>query len=120
MGTQAFATFVVRARWFIIVVFTLIVAFFALQLPKSQLDTEMKNQLPPDLPTRINLGKIEELFGGTDMAMLVLTADDILQPSTLKRLEGLSTGMKEVEECERVVSAYTAKDLKGEGGDMVV
>lgn len=120
MSTEGFASFVIRARWFIIVVFTALTGFFALQLPKSQIDTEMKNQLPKDLPTRINLAKIEELFGGTDMAMMLLTADDVLKPKTLERLKGISTGLEDIEECERVVSAYTAKDLKGEEGDMIV
>ncbi len=120
MNTTGFANLVIRVRWIIIALFVAITAYFALQLPKSEMDTEMKNQLPKDLPTRLNLNKIEELFGGTDMAMIVLSAEDISRPSTLSRLEKLSDGMTEVEECQRVVSPFTAKDLKGTGGDMVV
>lgn len=120
MNTLGFANLVVRFRWAAIVISLAITLFFAFQLPKSQMDTEMKNQLPKDLPARINLSKIEELFGGTDMAMVVLSDEDVLSPDTLARLQQLSQGMSEIEECERVVSPFTAKDLKSDTGMMVV
>ncbi len=120
MLTKKFADLVIRLRWVMVVVFVAVTAFFAVQLPKSQMDTEMKNQLPPDLPTRINLDKIEELFGGTDMAMIVLSTDDVLKQKTLERLQKLTDKMQHIDELERVVSAFTAKDLRGEDFEMIV
>lgn len=120
MNTSAFADLIVRFRWVVIALFLAITGYFASALPQSEMDTEMKNQLPEDLPTRINLGKIEELFGGTDMAMIVLSHEDVLQKSALSKLRGLSDGMGQIKECERIVSPFTAKDLKGDMGEMVV
>ena len=102
------AALVIRLRWVFIVVFTALTAFFAWQIPKAEFDTEMKNQLPQDLPTRVNLAKIEELFGGTDMAMIVLSTDDILRSATLERLQKLSAKLERMEEFQRVVSLFTA------------
>lgn len=70
----------------------------------------MKNQLPNDLPTRLNLNRIEALFGGTDVA--ILSANDILKSSTLTRRQALSKGVEDVEECERVVSPFTTKAFR--------
>ena len=120
MDCSRFATLVIRLRWIIIVAFVAITGVFALQIPKSELDTEMKNQLPRDLPTRVNLAKIEELFGGTDMAMIVLSTDDVLRAATLHRIEKLSDKMEHMSELERVVSPFTAKHLRSDDGDMVV
>jgi hydrophobe/amphiphile efflux-3 (HAE3) family protein len=114
------AALVIRLRWVFIVVFTALTAFFAWQIPKAEFDTEMKNQLPQDLPTRVNLAKIEELFGGTDMAMIVLSTDDILRSATLERLQKLSAKLERMEEFQRVVSLFTAKHLRIEDGEMIV
>ncbi len=120
MNSSRLATFVIRLRWVIIALFSALTVYFALQLPKAEMDTEMKNQLPEDLPTRVNLNKIEELFGGTDMAMVVVSADDILEKSTLTQVRDISEGMGAISECERTVSLFTAKDLSGELGELVV
>ncbi len=114
------ANLVVRLRWLSIAIFTAITVFFALQLPKAELDTEMKNQLPAELSTRINLKKIEELFGGTDMIMTVLSGDDVLEPAALGQLKSITEEMQAVGEIERVISLFTAKHLRGEDGEMIV
>ena len=114
------AAFAVRFRWFHIIFFLALTALFAVQLPKAELDTEMKNQLPKDLPTRVSLDAIEKLFGGTDMAMIVMDADDVLKPDTLRRLQTLSTRMGEIDEFQRIISVFTAKDLRGGDGDLRV
>lgn len=117
---SALAKFVIRFPWPIVVFFVALTVLFAAQLPKAQIDTDMKSQLPADLPTRVNLEKIEELFGGTDMAMLVVEADDVLATETLTRIRDLTEKMQRVDEFDRVVSVFTAKDLRGEDGEMIV
>ena len=114
------AELVLRWRWPIIVFYVAATVFFALQLPKAQMDTEMKNQLPEDLRARVNLRHIEDLFGGTDLAMVVMSADDILKPSTLERIKTMSSKMQQFDELDRVVSVFTAKNLAAEDGEMIV
>ncbi|TPV96494.1 MAG: RND family transporter [Myxococcales bacterium FL481] len=111
---------VVRLRWVLIVGFLGVTGFFGLQLPNAELDTDMKSQLPPDLPTRVNLDRIESLFGGTDMVMLVVSADDVLATSTLERLSQLSKKMSRIDEFDRTVSLFTAKDIRAEDDEMLV
>ena len=120
MRQNKFAEIVVRYSWIFIIFFFAITAFFAVQLPKVTLDTEMKNQLPKDLPTRLNLDKIEKLFGGTDMAMIVVSADDILKPDTLARLKKMTKEVSRMKEFDRVISLFTAKDVRAEYGEMTV
>lgn len=120
MKHEKFSNLVTRFPWLFIVIFLGVTAFFAVQLPNTKMDTEMKNQLPRDLPTRLNLEKIEKLFGGTDMAMIVISADDILAPDTLARISKISKAMERVPELERIVSLSTAKDIRSDMGEMVV
>ena len=120
MNAANLAALVVRLRWAIIAIYSAVTLFFALQLPKIEMDVEMKNQLPSDLPTRVNLSRIEELFGGTDMAMIVLSTDDVLAPTTLQRLKALTDEMDEIDELQRIVGLFKSKDLRSEDGEMIV
>jgi hydrophobe/amphiphile efflux-3 (HAE3) family protein len=120
MNSAALARWVVRYRWAIVVLFTLVTAVFVPPLRQIQLDTEMKNQLPPDLPTRQHLAEIEKTFGGTDMAMIVLETDDVLKTSTLERLKELSARFSKIPEFDGVLTLFTAKDLRGDMGEMIV
>lgn len=62
----------VNHPWFFIVIFMLITIFFALQLPKLEIDTNLKSQIPEHMSSRQNMKKIEELFGGTEIILLIL------------------------------------------------
>ena len=60
----------------IIVFFLLITLFFAAQIPKAQIDPEVKNMLEQqDFPSRLHTAKIEELFGGTEILMIMLETE---------------------------------------------
>ena len=77
---EGLSQFIVRFRLPIILGFIATTAFFASRIPQVQVESQVKAMLPTDMPARINLDKIEELFGGTDMVMLAMSSDDILKP----------------------------------------
>jgi len=118
--TDKFAAFVVRFRWPVIVLFVAITAAVASRIPGAEIDAEMKSQLPADLPARLDLDRVEELFGGTDMVLLAYTADDVLARDTLKRLKTLSRKVERVKQVDRVLSLFTLKDIRSEDGTLVV
>ena len=120
MFQEKLANTVTRFPWLFIVLFVGIAGFFGAQLPKAEMDTEMKNQLPPELETRVNLDKIEKLFGGTDMVMIVVSSDNVLDPDTLERVSKISKGMERMKDLDRIVSLFTAKDIRSDMGEMVV
>ncbi len=110
----------IKFRWLFIVIFIGITVFFSLQLPKAQMDTDMKNQLPNELSSRTNLDEIEKLFGGTDMAMIVISADNIVNEKTLERISKITSEMERLVETERVLSLFTAKEISADVEGMVV
>ena len=57
---NVFADAVIRLRWLVILIFLAISAFFALQLPSVEIDPEVKNQLPSDMPARLSLDRVED------------------------------------------------------------
>jgi hydrophobe/amphiphile efflux-3 (HAE3) family protein len=112
--------FVVRFRWPIIVGFVLTTAAFASRIPTIEVDPQIKNQLPADMPSRVNLDAIEELFGGTDMVMAVVSADDVLATAALDRVRLLSRKIERIPKIDRVLSLFTLKDISSADGIMTV
>jgi hydrophobe/amphiphile efflux-3 (HAE3) family protein len=111
---------IVKYRWVIIPVFILVAAFFATRIPKAEIESDLKAMLPSDLPSRLNTEEIDELFGGTEMLMLIIKADDVLEPETLQRTEAISKQMKRIKGVDKVLSLFELKDIKGEEGVMIV
>lgn len=115
-----FDQIVVKLRWPLILLFTGCTAFFASRIPDAEIDSEMKSMLPDDMPARLHIERIEDLFGGSDMVMLVIEADDVLAEGPLGRLEKMSRRMEHTEGIDRVLSPFTLKDIRSEQGTLVV
>ena len=111
---------VVRVPWLFVALFLGITIAVGTRIPEAELEAEVKAMLPEDMPARVNVDKIEELFGGTDMLMVVLTADDVLAPETLRRVKKLSRAIERTKGVDRVLSLFALKDIRAESGNMVV
>jgi uncharacterized protein len=112
--------FIIKYRFLIIIGFVAISAFFASQIPKGELDTEIKHMLPPNIQSRINTEKIEEVFGGLDMIMVVLHTDDVLNSETLGRVKKISRDLNRTKGVDKVLSLFDLKSIKGGDGMLIV
>ena len=55
------ADLIIKRPWLYIVLFSVITVFFAAQFPGLEVDPELKNELPADMPSRVALDNIDEL-----------------------------------------------------------
>ena len=84
------AEFVIRYRWAVIVFILALTAFMGFQMKNASFNPDLLTYLPEDLPSRVNQKQIERMFGGTDMVMIVVQTDDVVNGKTLKRVEHFS------------------------------
>ncbi len=117
---KTLADIIVKWRWVIIPVFIFTAAFFATRIPRAAIESDLKVMLPSDLPSRLNTEEIDELFGGTEMLMLIIKTDDVLEPETLQRTEAISKQMKRIKGVDKVLSLFELKSIRGEEGAMIV
>jgi uncharacterized protein len=110
---------VVRNAWPIIAVFVALAACFAVPIGWIDVDPEIKNQLPPDMPARLNVRAIEDRFGGSELVMVVFTAPDVLDPAVLAQVQGVSDALAEVPIIDRVMSPFTLTDIRGDPSGMM-
>ncbi|MDI3548448.1 MAG: uncharacterized protein PWR10_2100 [Halanaerobiales bacterium] len=104
----------------VIIIFLMITVFFAVQIPHTEIDTAIKSQIPEDLPARININKIEDIFGGTEIVMVGVVADDVLSPGVLKRIKNLSDKMDKIKQIDQVKSPFTVQDITGENDQLII
>ena len=112
--------FVIRYRWAIILVFLGVTVFMAAQVKQARFNSDMLTYLPDDMPSRMNQQQIENLFGGTDMIMLVLETDDVINAQTLQRVKLFSRKMKKIKGIEKVMSLFDLKQVRSEDDAMLV
>jgi predicted RND superfamily exporter protein len=111
---------IVRFRWLIVVGFVAFALFFGSQIRRAEIESDMKAMLPSDMESRLNTDRIDELFGGTDMLMVILESEDVLDPETLGRTKEISKQMKRIKGVDKVLSLFELKNIKGEEGAMIV
>jgi hydrophobe/amphiphile efflux-3 (HAE3) family protein len=111
---------IVRFRWLIIFAFIAVTLLLGSQIPRAEIESDMKAMLPQDMESRVNTDKIDELFGGTDMLMVIIRAEDVLHPETLERVKNISKQMKRIKGVDKVLSLFEMKSIKGEEGAMIV
>ena len=117
---KSLADRIITFRWLIILGFLAITVGFATQLPKSEIDPDMKSQLPHGMESRVIIDRIEELFGGTEMIMILIKTDDVLKTETLSRVKRIAKEMNRIDGIDKVLSLFDLKSIKGEQGAMIV
>lgn len=110
----------IRFPKLVIITFLAITIFFAFQISNTKIDTAIKSQIPDDMPSRKRIDKIEEIFGGTEIIMINIKADDVLDAATLKRVKKISDELKNVEQVEKVNSLFTTQDVRGIHNQLIV
>jgi hypothetical protein len=111
---------IIAYRWLIIIGFILITALSASRIPSAEMNPDMLTYLPETMGSRLNKSRIESLFGGSEMIMVLLNTDDVLDPATLVRLKKMSRQMTRIKGIDKVMSLFEMKHIKGEEGDMIV
>ena len=114
------ADIIIRYRWPIIIGFIIITLIFGLQIPQAQIQPDFETYIPEDIPARVNTAAIEEIFGGTDVVIILLETDDVLNLATLKRVQLISRHVNRIKGVGQVLSLFDSKDIRGEDEMMIV
>ncbi|MDD4645528.1 MAG: MMPL family transporter [Bacteroidales bacterium] len=112
--------FIYRFRWPIVIISWLISIGFALAIPKIEIDPDVKALIPKSMPSKINTEKIEAVFGGSEMLLVIFSGEDVLSPSILERLQNISNSFSKLPQIDRSLSLFSLKSIKGIEGNMVV
>src|SRR6056297_1247482 len=104
----------------IIIIFILITIFSLYNLQALELDTAIKSQIPEDMPSRTRIEEIENIFGGTEVIMLTVEAEDVLEAELLKKLKFISDELDKLREVDKVNSPFTVNIIEGRDDELLI
>ena len=114
------ANWIIKFRWVIIIGFILLTALMATQIPNAEIEPDLKEALPKHMKSKVNTDKIEEIFGGDDMIMILFETNDVLNKETLTRVKKISKKLNRVKGVNKVMSLFDLKNIYGQDGAMIV
>jgi len=104
----------------IIIAFIVITLFSLYNLQSIEVDTAIKSQIPESMPSRTRLEEIENIFGGTEMIMLTVEAEDVLEAELLKKLRFISNELGKLKEVDQVKSPFTVNIIEGKNNELLI
>jgi len=104
----------------VILIFILITLFSLYNLQAIEVDTAIKSQIPESMPSRTKIEEIENIFGGTEMVMLTVEAEDVLEAELLKKLRFISDELEKLAEVDKVNSPFTVNIIEGRDDELLI
>lgn len=112
--------FVIKYKWWIIAATFLTGILLFFPLLNTTINSDLESYFPETMTAKINSRRIEAIFGEKEPILIVLESEDVLGDSTLLRVRSLSRSFNRMKEFDKVVSLFDIKNIKGEGGAMIV
>ncbi len=106
-------------RWHLVLIMALVLSLGGIYADKQvQVDTDFKNYIPQDLPPLVQFRHMSDIFGGTDAIELIVQADDITDPDTLKWMDKFSTYLTASREQIYGATSIATYVKQANGGEM--
>ena len=89
-------------------------------VPSVQFEPDVKKMIPDDFPAVRNLDILDSIFGGSEIIVVAVESESIFTPAGLKKFASLETLLGDVVGVERVISLYSAKEITGGAGILLI
>ncbi|MDP8206709.1 MAG: MMPL family transporter [Candidatus Electryonea clarkiae] len=98
-----------------VIICSLIITFlFGLGIPKIRMEEDIKEMLPKDLPARLALNEVEDIFGGSDVFLVAVNNEEetIFNRGTLAKILEITDSLDVIPGILRVSSLATVNQIK--------
>ncbi|MCK4296014.1 MAG: RND family transporter [Candidatus Marinimicrobia bacterium] len=109
---KSWIDFVLKYPKTIIAFCILITVLMGWNIPKLEIEPDLKAMFPTDFDIIISMNKMEDIFGGSDLIVMSVSSDDIFNENTLKKIDDITSEIEEIEMVDRVISLTNAVDIK--------
>lgn len=108
-------------KWIIAVV-SLVTLFFILQIPKVEINNDIKVFLPDDHISKVTNRKIEDIFGESESLVAAVSVKEgtIFDTHNLEEIESLSQELENIDQVDEVTSLTSVDFIEGTSEGMLV
>jgi len=111
---------IVKFRWLIIITVLALTIIFGYQIKNLKINSDVISSLPDDDPAASLYKKIGTQFGGNDMGMIVLEADNIFKAEVLEHVKQITDSLKNTDGISTVTSITNIIDIKNDDGGIEI
>jgi predicted RND superfamily exporter protein len=109
---------IIKYRSIIVIAATIITLLSLLLIPRLQVNANVDDYVPDTIKNKIYLKELDSIFGGSEMILLMLHSEDVVNAETLNRLESLATDLDTLKGLDRVISPFSAQEISIQDGMM--
>ena len=109
---KSWIDFVLKYPKTIIAFCILITVLMGWNIPKLEIEPDLKAMFPKDFDIIVSMNEMEDIFGGSELIVMSISSDDIFNKSTLKKIDDITAEIEEIEMVEKVLSLTNAVDIK--------
>ncbi|MGH7340173.1 MAG: hypothetical protein ACREKH_06755, partial [Candidatus Rokuibacteriota bacterium] len=101
--------------WLAMALVLLLTAAAAVTLPALETDPSGEGLKVANDPARVLYEGVKRRFGGDHLTVVLVKADDVFTPATLRTVARLTEGLEGLSGVTRVESLTTVRNIRGEG-----
>ncbi|MDO9579570.1 MAG: MMPL family transporter [Bacteroidales bacterium] len=117
---EKFAEAIVKFRWLIIITVLGLTLIFGYQIKNLKINSDVISSLPDNDPAASLYKKVGTQFGGNDMGMIVLEADNIFKAEVLQHVKQITDSLKITDGISTVTSITNIIDIKNDDGGIEI
>lgn len=114
------AKLIIQFKWPIIFLAILLTGFFGYELTKIKINSNVIDSLPTNDSVVSLFKNIGKQFGGNQVGMVIVEADNIFKPAVLKDLQRVTKTLGNIKGISSVTSLTNILDFGGVGNDFQV
>ncbi|MDZ4147986.1 MAG: MMPL family transporter [Flavobacteriaceae bacterium] len=111
---------IIKYRLPIIISSIVITVLSLFAIPQLKVNATVDDYVPSSIKNKVYLKRLDSIFGGNKMIMIMLQKEDVVNAATLNRLKALATDLGKIKGIDRVISPFDAQDTSFEDGIMSV
>ena len=117
---EKLASAIIKFKWFIIIAVIGLTVFLGSQLKNITINADIIGSLPDNDPVAKLYKNIGSKYGGNDMGMIVLEADDIFKTEVLEHVKQITDSLRITEGISTVTSLTDIIDIKNVDGGIEI
>ncbi|MDR1287691.1 MAG: MMPL family transporter [Treponema sp.] len=111
-----------KRSWIVIIVIAAVTVFFALQLPKAEMDNNIVHFMPENNPARLTVKRLDEMFGERAAVFIGLKRSygSVFDRDFLMRIRDFTQAAENIELVKDTDSIISTRYISGEGDSIIV
>jgi len=112
--------YIIKYRLLIVVSALVITLLSLLLFPGLKVNANVDDYVPDSVKNKVYLKKLDSIFGGSEMILVMLQEENVVNYKTLKRLQSIADDVKLLEGIDRSISPFDAQEIAVEDGLMIM